>query len=126
MLEGKKQYYNVAGIEAYDIMDMTLMYAFESNAFKYLYRCNEVLPKGNRLEDLKKAKHYVLKMIENPKHLRIDNGERILAVLDRSVFSTNIYDAICEIITAVAIAGSNYIHCSENALEYIQREIDRY
>jgi len=126
MLEGKKQYYNVAGIEAYDIMDITLMYAFESNAFKYLYRCNEVLPKGNRLEDLKKAKHYILKMIESPKHIRINNGERVLAMLDSRVFTNDIYAAISEIITAVAIAGSNYIHCAENALEHIQREIDRY
>lgn len=125
-MEGKKEYYNVAGVEAYDIMDATLMYAFESNAFKYLYRCNEVLSKGDRPGDLKKAKHYLLKMLESPKHIRINNGERFIKLLDESVFSYYIYDAICELITAVAIAGSNYEVCTRNALESVQNEIDRY
>lgn len=125
-MEGKKEYYNVAGIEAYDIMDATLMYAFESNAFKYLYRCNEVLPKGDRLGDLKKAEHYLIKMLENPKHIRVNNGERFIKLLNPSVFSNDIYNAICEIITGVAIAGSNYSICTTNALEYVRNEISRY
>lgn len=125
-MEGKKAYYNVAGVEAYDIMDATLMYAFESNAFKYLYRCNNVLPKGDRLEDLKKAKHYLLKMIESPKHIRVNNGERFIKLLDGNVFDFNIFSAICEILTAVAIAGSNYQECTNNAIAYVQEEIDRY
>ena len=125
-MEGKKAYYNVAGVEAYDIMDATLMYAFECNAFKYLYRCNNVLPKGSTLDDLIKAKHYVLKMIESPKHIRVNNGERFITLLNKDVFNANIYDAICEIITGVAIAGSNYHICAQNALEHIQHEIELY
>ncbi len=125
-MEGKRDYYNVAGIEAYDIMDATLMYMFEASAFKYLYRCNNVIPKGNILGDLKKAKHYLLKMLESPKHIRVNNGERYLSLLDPNVFTPNIYEAICEIIVAVAVAGSNYEISVKNALEYIDNEINKY
>lgn len=125
-MEGKRDYYNIAGVEAEDIMDATLMYAFESNAFKYLYRCNNVIPKGDVLGDLLKAKYYLIKMLESPKHIRINNGERFIQLLDSTVFNNHIYEAICEIITAVSVAGSNYILSTRNALEYVENEITRY
>lgn len=125
-MKGKKSYYNVAGIEAEIVMDQTLMYAFESNVFKYLYRCNNVLPKGPIYDDLVKAEYYLIKMLQSPKSIRINNGERFISMLNKEVFTNDIYAAICEVITAVAIAGSNYEQSIGNALEYVRNELNRY
>jgi len=125
-MKGKKDYYNIAGVEAEIVMDHTLMYAFESNAFKYLYRCNSVLPKGHIYEDLVKTEYYLIKMLQSPKSIRINNGDRFISMLNKDVFTNDIYAAICEIITAVAIAGSNYEYCIKNALEYTRNELNRY
>ena len=52
-------HYQTNRIQPWDIIEEYDLNFFEGNAIKYILR-----RKGNRLEDLKKAAHYLEKMIE--------------------------------------------------------------
>lgn len=55
------EHYNKHGnIQPWDIIDNYGLNFYEGNALKYLLRS-----KGDRVEDLEKAKHYIEKEIEN-------------------------------------------------------------
>ena len=52
-------HYQTNRIQPWDIIEEYNLNSFEGNAIKYILR-----RKGNRLEDLQKAAHYLEKMIE--------------------------------------------------------------
>jgi len=53
-------HYTKHKIQPWDIIDAYGLNFYEGNALKYLLR-----RKGNRLEDLQKAKHYIEKLIDD-------------------------------------------------------------
>lgn len=53
-------HYHGQAVQPWDIISMYGLDFFEGNCLKYLLR-----QKGNRLQELKKAKHYLAKKIEN-------------------------------------------------------------
>jgi hypothetical protein len=60
-------HYKQKAIQPWDIITEYHLDFFEGNVLKYLLRC-----KGDRLEDLKKAQHYLERKIE----LEEANGQR--------------------------------------------------
>lgn len=55
------EHYRQTGIQPWDIIDAWGLDFYAGNALKYLYRAGR---KGPKVEDLKKARHYIDKMIE--------------------------------------------------------------
>lgn len=125
-LENSKDYYNVAGVEAIQVITKTRMSFCEGNAFKYLYRCNNINPKGSKVEDLKKARYYIQYILNDPiRSLHDYNGERYIGMINQEIYDTDIYEAMCEIIIAVSVPGSDYVNSFTNALEYLNNAINR-
>ncbi len=56
---GRRDHYRKFKIQPWDIIDEYDLSFYEGSALKYLLRS-----KGDRLEDLKKARHYLDKLIE--------------------------------------------------------------
>jgi len=57
---GGDHYNKHMGLQVWDIIDEYQLNYYEGNALKYLLR-----KKGDRIQDLEKAKHYIEKEIEN-------------------------------------------------------------
>lgn len=55
------EHYRQTGVQPWDVVDAWGLDFYAGNALKYLYRAGR---KGARVEDLKKARHYIDKMIE--------------------------------------------------------------
>ena len=127
MYKETRNYYSVAGISAEDVIDGMNMLHREGAALKYLFRCNNVLAKGERLEDLKKCRHYLSRCLQHtPPPFRENNADFYIPSINPSVFNSNIYDAICEIIYGVGSATSNYKACFRAALDYVTDAIEEY
>ena len=91
----KLNYYNVSSIECIDIITELNLNFSEGNAFKYLYRSNNVRPKGDILHDLNKSIYYLNKMYENMrKTIKYKDPEYFMEKLDPSMFSENVFEAM--------------------------------
>lgn len=122
----KRSYYNVAGIECEKVILQTKMDFSIGNAFKYVYRCNNVLPKGSFEEDLLKAIYNLengIKHHTNTFHGRA-SANKYINLLDREAFSENLWNALIAILKGHAdntfIAENMYevaINCIKQELE---------
>jgi len=89
----KIDYYNV-GIECIDIIEGLNLHFSCGNAFKYLYRSNNIRPKGEVLDDLNKALYYLNRMLNKPRLNSSTKTQKYVEGLDESLFTNPIYDAI--------------------------------
>jgi hypothetical protein len=120
--EMKRDYYNMAGVECEEIILHLKMDFSTGNAFKYVYRCNNIMPKGNIVEDLKKSIYNLRNSIKYSIGYRSTLGKKYVNLLDESVFSENLWNAIQSI-----LLGWSDPYCSENmfedAIRYIELEL---
>jgi hypothetical protein len=104
-IEHLRSYYNLGGYEAINFIEQLNMSFNEGNVFKYLYRCNNLNPKGPVKEDLEKALYYAkramqhtatVEMYRKPtyKLYYVDN-------LNKDAFSENIFFALISLIEAI-------------------------
>ena len=125
-LENSMEYYDIAGVEAIVVIEALDMNFSEGNAFKYLYRCNNILPKGKTIDDLRKVKYYLTRLLNNPQIARSIWGNRYKARINSGVYDAEIYQAMGHILDAVGSKKHNYILCIEAALVCVNYEIGRY
>jgi hypothetical protein len=104
-IEHLRSYYNLGGYEAIDFIEQLDMSFNEGNVFKYLYRCNNLNPKGSIREDLEKALFYAKRAFN---HTGISGfGRRptyklyFLDNLNKEAFNKNIYFALVSLIEAI-------------------------
>jgi hypothetical protein len=106
-IEHLRSYYNLGGYEAIDFIEQLDMSFNEGNVLKYLYRCNNLNPKGSIKEDLEKALYYAKRAFQHTgtnslsrkptyKLYYIDN-------LSKEAFSKNIYYALVSLIEAICV-----------------------
>lgn len=122
----KRLYYDAAGIEAIVVIENLNMNFNEGNAFKYLYRCNNNMPKGEVLEDLKKARYYLNRLIRKPSTNKSIWGNKYIAMIREDVFNPLIYKSICCLIDAVGGKNTCYISLLYSSMEYLEDEIAQY
>lgn len=121
----KRSYYNVAGIECEKVILRTKMDFSVGNAFKYIYRCNNVLPKGSFEEDLNKAVYSLENAIKyhTNKFAGKISVDKYINLLDSSAFSENLWNALVAILKGHAdsmyIAEDMYVV----AIECIKKEL---
>lgn len=89
----KIDYYNV-GIECIEVIEALHLQFSAGNAFKYLYRSNNVRPKGDVLHDLNKTIYYLNRMLNKPRLNSCNNTEKYLGLIDQTMFSEHIFGAI--------------------------------
>lgn len=122
----KIDYYNV-GIEAIEVIEGLHLLFSCGNAFKYLYRSNNIRPKGEIISDLNKTIYYLKRMANRPRFNNSSNTEAYLKKLDSSMFSEPIYSAICNTLrggtTSDMIMYKSYI---EEAIVDIEAELSEY
>lgn len=125
----KIDYYNV-GIEAIDVIEKLDMRFCPASAFKYLYRSNNVRPKGDIISDLNKALYYLRRMIpifKINKKDNIANAQKYIDLLDSTLFSTAIYDAIRYTLYASTCSSFTvYKNNIEAAMSAIEQELMNY
>ena len=127
MYRNGRSYYSVAGIEAEEVIDGMNMLHREGAAVKYLFRCNNILPKGEVLEDLKKCRHYISRCLQfSPPPFRENNAAFYIDRINIDAFSPEIYNALYEILSGVGDATANYQECMESALDFINDALERY
>lgn len=122
----KIDYYNV-GIECIDIIERLYLHFSCGNAFKYLYRSNNIRPKGEVLSDLNKTIYYLNRMLGRPRLNPVSGADACIALLDSTMFSTPIYNAIEHTLyagTSTDLALYKY-HIQE-AIYDIEAEISEY
>lgn len=122
----KRSYYNVAGIECEKVILQIRMDFSVGNAFKYIYRCNNVLPKGSFEEDLNKAIYNLenaIKYHTNTFSGR-QNADKYINLLDSSAFSENLWNALLCILRGHA--DNTYIPETMYtlAIEMIKQELE--
>ena len=124
----KINYYNVSSIECIDIITELNLNFSEGNAFKYLYRSNNVRPKGDVLHDLNKALYYLNKMSQNTrKTIKYKDPDYYMNNLDSLMFSVNVYCAMREILYSACT--TDLVHKQvqiKEAINYIEYEIAMY
>lgn len=125
MYYNTKDYYNVAGVSAEDVIDGLNMLHREGAALKYLFRCNNILVKGDIKEDLKKCRHYLSRCLLHKNIIRDYSASYWIENINPNVFSDNIYNAIVNIIEAAASPGP-YEKYIKEALENVTSELSRY
>lgn len=122
----KIDYYNV-GVEAIEVIEALHLQFSCGNAFKYLYRSNNVRPKGEILSDLNKTIYYLRRMLNKPILNIARDADKYLKMLNSSLFEETIYNAICSTLyagtTSDLIMYKQYI---EEAILYIEDEISEY
>lgn len=122
----KIDYYNV-GVEAIEVIEALHLQFSCGNAFKYLYRSNNVRPKGEILSDLNKTIYYLRRMLNKPILNITRDADKYLKMLNSSLFEETIYNAICSTLyagtTSDLIMYKQYI---EEAILYIEDEISEY
>ena len=127
MYRNSRHYYEVAGVSAEDVIDGMNMLHREGAAIKYLFRCNNIAPKGDIVEDLKKCKHYLSRCLKYDYiPVRDYTASYWLDRIEPAVFDQNIYNAIYEIILAVGGVGEKYLDRIETAIEFIDDAINKY
>lgn len=123
-MRNNKEYYTVAGVEAEDVIDGMDMWHREGAPTKYLFRNNNIFPKGDKNEDLKKALHYLHNCIKNVSKIPRDNNSLyFITRIDSSVFNDNIYFAISEMLYAIGKPESEYIDSINKVIKYIEAEL---
>ena len=124
---GRINYYNVCKIEAIEIIEALHLHFSCGNSFKYLYRSNNVRPKGDIISDLNKALYYLRRMLNKPILNSNSNTDFYLKQLDSSLFSENIYQAIVNVLQAGTcydiVLYKNY---TEEAILCIEAELNEY
>ncbi len=125
-IEDIRKYYSSAGVEAIVVIENLNMNFSEGNAFKYLYRCNSLLPKGEIIGDLKKARYYLNRLINKPSNTTGIWCNKYVSMIREDIFSPNIYSALCEIMAAVGVPNANYMISINNAIEHVEHEITRH
>ena len=122
----KIDYYNV-GVECVDVIEKLHLHFSCGNAFKYLYRSNNIRPKGEILSDLNKAIYYLNRMIGRPRLNPVSGTDKCIALLDPSMFSAPIYSAIERTLHAgTSTDMSLYKYYIEEAISDIKSEISEY
>lgn len=122
----KKDYYNVCGIECEKVILQTKMNFSVGNSFKYIYRCNTILPKGSIIEDLNKAIYNLenaIKYHTNTYSGKI-NADKYINLLDSSAFSENLWNALVAILRGHADAMYMPDTMYELAISLIQEELN--
>jgi len=123
----KINYYNVCKIECIDIIEALKLSFNCGNAFKYLYRSNNIRPKGEVISDLNKALYYMKRMLNKRILNSNNNAEKYLEMMDSSLFSESIFSAI----TSLIFAGTSsdivlYTSYIEEAILNIECELSEY
>lgn len=123
-----RTYYDISGVSAEDVIDGMNMLHREGAAAKYLFRCNNVSPKGEIKEDLKKCRHYLSRCLKYKDNgiVRDYSASYWISKIDQSVFDVDIYNALFELIMAVGEPGASYEGCISNALDNVNNAIERY
>lgn len=120
-------YYNIAGMEAIDVIEILEMTFSEGSAFKYLYRCNSILPKGEVIKDLNKTIYYLERCLaRRARFIKTNRAKYCLEQINPQVFDEDIYAAIFEIIEGVGASEVDYETSLRSALEIIRNVIKRY
>lgn len=126
MFREGRDYYDVSGVSAEDVIDGLNMLHREGAATKYLFRCNLIYPKGSIAEDLRKCKHYLNRCLSfKPPPFRDATASWWIERINPEVFSIEIYSALFEIIQAVGEPGANYLECIETAIEHVDDAIEK-
>jgi len=122
----KIDYYNV-GVECIDVIEKLHLHFSCGNAFKYLYRSNNIRPKGEILSDLNKAIYYLNRMLGRPRLNAVSGTDKCLSLLDSNMFSAPIYSAIESTLYAgTSTDMSLYKYYIEEAIYDIEAEISEY
>ena len=121
-----RDYYDISGVSAEEVIDGLNMLHREGAATKYLFRCNNVMPKGNIAEDLRKCRHYLERCLQYPAPIRNNTASYWISKINPEVFDIDIYSALFEIITAVGELGANYQGSINNAIDYVNNAIKKY
>lgn len=122
----KIDYYNV-GVECIDVIEKLYLHFSCGNAFKYLYRSNNIRPKGEILSDLNKTIYYLNRMMNKPRLNPSNNTIKCIALLDSSMFSPLIYSAIEYTLHAGTSSDmALYRYYIEEAISAIEAEISAY
>lgn len=125
MYRNNKEYYNVAGVAAEDVIDNMNMLHREGAALKYLFRNNNILSKGDTRSDLLKCRHYLSRCLQYSAPIRDKTFGFWLEQINPEVFDEDIYEAIVAIIKAVDDEG-NYDTWIDVAIAYVNEALKRY
>ena len=126
MYREKRNYYNVCGIEAEEVIDGMNMLHREGAAAKYLFRCNKIMPKGEIRNDLKKTRHYLSRCLEYERTVRDYTADYWIGMINQEAFNSDIYAALFELIHAIGDPLSSYRERINNAILYINNAIEKY
>ena len=120
-------YYNVCTIEAIEVIEALQLHFSCGNSFKYLYRSNNIRPKGDIISDLNKALYYLRRMLHKPMLNSNSNTDYYLKQLDNTLFSERIYLAIENTLYAGTCYDMlMYKTCVQEAILCIEAEISEY
>lgn len=126
-IEHLRSYYNLGGYQAIDFIEQLDMSFNEGNVFKYLYRCNNLNPKGSVKEDLEKALFYAKRAFN---HTGISSFSRkatyklyFIDNLYKEAFTENIYFALVSLIEAIC-EPSIYEDRITSVVQFIQEELN--
>ncbi|MCP3899133.1 MAG: DUF3310 domain-containing protein [Desulfobacteraceae bacterium] len=120
----KIDYYNV-GIECIEVIEALHLHFSAGNAFKYLYRSNNVRPKGEVLHDLNKTIYYLNRMLHKPRLNADSNTLKYIKLIDQEMFSCRIFSAIENTLQAGTSSNLNsYRLYIQDAILDIETEIN--
>lgn len=120
-------YYNVCTMEAIEVIEALHLQFSCGNALKYLYRSNNIRPKGEVISDLNKTIYYLRRMLNKPRLNVSQDADKYLKMLDSSLFNEQIYNAICNTLYAGTTSDIiMYKHYLEEAIAYIEDVISEY
>jgi hypothetical protein len=120
----KIDYYNV-GIECIEVIEALKLNFNAGNAFKYLYRSNNVRPKGDILHDLNKTIYYINRLLNKPAATPSTRATEYILKIHKDLFSENIFKAIeCLLKGATEKRLEYYSPYLSDAIKHIELEIN--
>ena len=121
-----RSYYNLGGYQAIDFIEQLDMTFNEGNVFKYLYRCNNLNPKGSIKEDLEKALFYAKRALihRGSSNLWRKAVFKLYYVenLNKDAFSEFIFFALISLIEAIC-EPNLYEDSITSTIQFIQNEL---
>ena len=109
-------YYRVNKYESIEIIETFNLTFSIGNALKYLLRCNNIAPKGNRHQDICKAIWYLDREIESKKYKAIFYYTQIDTYISEDLYDKEIYDALSLIFSYFVSEDINLLKQARNIL----------
>lgn len=123
----KVNYYNVCRLEAIEMIEALHLQFSCGNSLKYLYRSNNVRPKGEVVSDLNKTLYYLRRMLNKPILNITRDADKYIKMLDSSLFKESVYNAICNTLYAGTTSDLVlYKHYIEEAIAYTEDALNEY